>query len=743
MVMDPSIGGFYGSTSKFRQITSVSMDRHLSNGLRDENPHSQQDFADFLFQSPDPNPFNLAPSPSVTPEVESPEDYDFSDVVLKYISQMLMEEDMDEKNCMFQESSALQAAEKSFYDVIGEKYPPSPDHNASAYLNQNHGCPAETINGDYNSSSTMIDPVLYNSITSVTEENSTHFPVGSLYDVSHSTQLSHTSSSSSPSGASDGWVDSPVSTLKVPDVLSDDQSILQFKKGFEEGIKFLANGLSVGLEKNVSSRQESTEVVKSEKKAEPNYSPDGLRGRKNPHPEDADIDGGRSNKQSAVYSETTLRSEMFDMVLLCTHGHGETVLREVLHNGGKKNVQQNVNSKGSNGGKGRGKKQGGKRDLVDLRILLTLCAQAISTNDQRNASELLKQIRQHSSPAGDGLQRMAHYFANGLEARLAGTGTQIYTAFITKPTKAADVLKAYHLLLGACPFKKISNFFANRSIMDAAEKATRLHIIDFGIMYGFQWPCLIQRLSCRPGGPPKLKITGIDFPQPGFRPAERVEETGQRLRNYAESFKVPFEFNAIAQKWETIHIEDLNLDSDEVLVVNCLYRFRNLLDETVVVESPRNKVLNLIKEMKPDLFINGIVNGAYCAPFFITRFREALFHFSSLFDILETIVPREIPERLLLEKVIYGREAMNVIACEGSERLERPETYKQWQVRISRAGFRQLPLNPAIVKKARDWVDSSYHEDFVLDEDGRWFLQGWKGLWALQGQMNDSGTPMI
>ncbi|KAK6933164.1 Transcription factor GRAS [Dillenia turbinata] len=719
--MDPNMGGFYGSASKFSQTTSVSMDQQLSNGLVYEDPFSQQDFKDFHFQPPDPNPRNLAPLPSVASEDESPEDYDFSDVVLNYISQMLMEEDMDEKNCMFQESSALQAAEKSLYEVIGEKYPPSPDYNAYAYLNQSHGFPVETINGDYFSGSNMIDPVLS---YDVTEEKSTHF-LGSSLDTTP--QLSHTSSSSSCGSASDGCVDSPVSTLRVPDVLSENQSILQFKKGFEEGIKFLPDALSIGLEKNVSSHQESREVVKAEKKAEHDYSPDGLRGRKNPHPEDVDVDGGRSNKQPAVYRETTLRSEMFDMVLLCTHEHGDSVLRKVLHNGGNKNGQQNAHSKGSNGGRGRGKKQGGKTDLVDLRTLLAQCAQAVSANDQRNASELLKQIRQHSSPTGDGLQRMAHYFADGLEARLAGTGTQIYTAFITRPTNAADVLKAHHLLLGACPFRKISNFFANRSIMDVAEKATRLHIVDFGIMYGFQWPCLIQRLSCRPGGPPKLKITGIDFPQPGFRPAERVEETGRRLRNYAESFKVPFEFNAIAQKWETINIEDLNFDSNEVLVVNCLFRFRNLLDETVVVESPRNKVLNLIKEMKPDLFINGIVNGAYSAPFFITRFREALFHFSSLFDMLETIVPREITERLLLEKEIFGREAMNVIACEGSERLERPETYKQWQVRILRAGFRPLPLNPGIVKKARDWVDSSYHKDFVLDEDGRWFLQGWKG----------------
>ncbi|KAK3232138.1 hypothetical protein Dsin_004019 [Dipteronia sinensis] len=418
---------------------------------------------------------------------------------------------------------------------------------------------------------------------------------------------------------------------------------------------------------------------------------------------------------------------MFDMVLL-NCGQSESALREALQNETSKNANQNKQSKGSNySGKARGRKRGGKKDVVDLRNLLTLCAQAVSANDQRNANALLTKIRLHSSLTGDGMQRMAQCFADGLEARLAGSGTQIYTSLITQRTSAGNFLKAHHLFLAACPFKKLSNFFSNKTIMNLSEKATTLHIVDFGIMYGFQWPCLIQRLSSRPGGPPKLRITGIDLPRPGFRPSERVEETGIRLAKYAATFKVPFEFNAIAQKWDTIQIEDLKIESDEVLVVNCLYRFRYMLDETVVVDSPRNIVLNLIRKMNPDVFIQGIVNGAHNAPFFISRFREALFFYSTLFDMLETNVPRETPERMLIEREIFAREAMNVIACEGAERIERPETYKQWQVRNTRAGFTQFPLNDEIMKMAKERVHTCYHKDFIINEDSRWLLQGWKG----------------
>lgn len=197
--------------------------------------------------------------------------------------------------------------------------------------------------------------------------------------------------------------------------------------------------------------------------------------------------------------------------------------------------------------------------------------------------------------------------------------------------------------------------------------------------------------------------------------------------DYAQSFKVPFEYNAIAKKWDSIKLDDLKIDKDEFLVVNCLYRAENLHDETVLVESSRTIVLNLIRQISPDYFIHGIVNGAYSAPFFVTRFREAMFHFTALFDVLETNVPRENPERILIEREIFGKEAMNVIACEGWERVERPETYKQWQLRILRAGLQQIPFEREIVTRAMDKVRSRYHKDFVIAEDSHWLLQGWKG----------------
>lgn len=719
MTMDPRLQGLSDSRSE-NQVGNQSVPFL-------QNQRFENVFFDYLQSDQLPN--NTPSSSTVTFEEHSPEDFDFSDAVLSYISQILMEEDMEDKTCMLQDSLDLQAAEKSFYEALGEKYPPSPAQNSNL-VNGSHRGVGRNFPGNHSD-----HPSTNNGDNSLFQ-NPNKFPL-QLIQGNGISQSSYSSSNSVVSSV-EGPVDSPSSILQVPDLNSENQSIWQFKRGVEEARKFLPseNGLFANLGVTNLSPEEAKagtndKSVKVDKDGGENF-PRGSKGKKQPHrgEGEGDVEEKRSSKQAAVYTEPMLRSTMFDLVLLCTEGEGKNhfmARREALQTKIGKLPMPNGQSRPSNNGKGRGKKQNWRKEVVDLRTLLVLCAQAVAADDHKSAQELLKQIRQHSNSFGDGNQRLAHIFADGLDARLAGTGSQIYKGLVSKKRSAADLLKAYHLYLAACPFRKISNFTTNVTIRTSSANSMRVHVIDFGILYGFQWPTFIQRLSIRPGGPPRLRITGIDFPQPGFRPAERVEETGRRLADYAKAFNVPFEYVAIAKKWETIQLEELKIDRDEFLVVNCLYRSKNLLDESVSVDSQRNVFLSLVRKINPDIFIHGIINGAFNAPFFVTRFREALFHYSSLFDMLETIVPREDWERMLIEKEIFGREALNVIACEGCERVERPETYKQWQARILRAGFTQVPFSRDMVERAINKVTSSYHKDFLIDEDSKWLLQGWKG----------------
>ncbi|KAK3442110.1 hypothetical protein EUGRSUZ_B02345 [Eucalyptus grandis] len=651
-----------------------------------------------------PRAYSLSPS----------EDTDSWDPVLKYVSQMLMEENMEEQPWEFADQVALQNAEKSLYDALGQQHSEVSDQSPSQ-LDLSHYIESPTSSvsgsssarGNHDATSVTVsscDSADANILYTI-EEHSQAVQENSDLDfqsnVDSSSQLLSNSSSSITN--SDDWSEESLHEFLVKSIFSDSESMIQFKKGLEEASKFLPTNSQLGINPEDSKlpleRKKATPRTCINKEINMRRSSDGSKGLKNHERDEDAFEEGRANKQTALYTEDSELSDLFD-------------------------------KRGSNRGRGRGKKQGSK-NIVDLRTLLILCAQAISTSDFRTANELLKQIREYSSPSGDGSQRLAHYFANGLEARLVGSNSRtqdFYSTVVARRTSAADVLKVLHLHISTCPFKKLSIFFANYMILKIAEKATTLHVIDFGIRFGFQWPVLIQKLSSRSEGRCKLRITGIELPQAGLRPAERIEETGRRLKKYCERFSVPFEFNFIASRnWESIKLADLKIRSNETVAVNSLDRFQNLFDETVEDNNPRDAVLNLIREIKPDIFVHAISNGSYNAPFFVTRFREVLFHLSAIYDMFDATLDADCEESLVFERELYGREIMNVIACEGLERVERPETYKPWQVRIMRAGFKALPLDQELMKLFRGMMKESYHKDFALDEDGNWMLQGWRG----------------
>ncbi|KAK3442115.1 scarecrow-like protein 14 [Eucalyptus grandis] len=758
MFMDPQYAGYSGPFSgfNFHDQTLAPFSNpyeELANHLLLDDPESDLSVHFPSFAS-DPEPCNSAVSPSFSVDGDFLSDYgDTSDPTLKYINQMLMEEDIDDKPCMFHDPLALQAAEKSLYDALCPKdrpsqnqsplYMDSPDDNCSG--SSNGYCGSSTITSSTASGGNSVDfPGTGDYCESRPSIFQPHIPENFVFQATAipSRQSGHEFRKNVITKAK-GMLGSgsAMGEFMLPNLFADSNSMLFFQKGFEEASRFIPKGnpLSIDTEKRmphlVSKRETARAAVKAEN-SEPELSYlYEIKGNKKHEREDAEFEYQRSTKQPAVCVEENELADIFDRVLLCAPTGNKpdskspgSRFEDASNNGASQNVQKNLQSPALSAEQLCVKKpMSDKKEVVDLRNLLCSCAQAVAVEDRKNANQYLKQIRQHSSPFGDGSQRLAHSFAEALKARMDCTGAQVYTELGSKRKSATEMLKAYRAYLSVFPFQRFAIIYSNHMILSISEKATKLHIIDFGILYGFQWPALIHCLARRPGGPPKLRITGIELPQSGFRPAERVQETGRRLAKYCERFKVPFEYNAIAQKWETIRIEDLKISKDEVVAVNCLFRFKNLLDETVIINSPRDQVLKLVHRIRPRIFVHSILNGSFNACFFVSRFREVLFHYSALFDAFDAKLPREHPMRLVFEREFFSREALNVIACEGTERVERPETYKQWQIRNTRAGFKPLPLDPVIMKKLKSKLKEGYLDDFVVDKDGQWMLQGWKG----------------
>lgn len=53
------------------------------------------------------------------------------------------------------------------------------------------------------------------------------------------------------------------------------------------------------------------------------------------------------------------------------------------------------------------------------------------------------------------------------------------------------------------------------------------------------------------------------------------------------------------------------------------------------------------------------------------RFREVYDYYYALFDSLDATLPRESPDRMNVERQCLAREIVNILACEGPDRVER------------------------------------------------------------------------
>ncbi|KAI5062235.1 hypothetical protein GOP47_0022774 [Adiantum capillus-veneris] len=291
-----------------------------------------------------------------------------------------------------------------------------------------------------------------------------------------------------------------------------------------------------------------------------------------------------------------------------------------------------------------------KEDVyVDLNHLLLRCANAIGLNDSKTAMDALLKVKQHASPDGDGAQRMAYYFVDALEARLAGTGWQVYLGQMRQQRASPkEILKASWMYMLNSPFAKAFRFFVNQMILGVAKEASVLHIMEYQFT-GFQYPSLFKALAERPGGPPQVRLIAGNAPHYSMTSSQmetlhnRLEQTGRQLTVCAATFGVPFHFTA----W---------------LGTTGAFKMKDYVDPN---------------------------RASYSTPFFSRRFREALYHFESQYDILDTFIERDSEDRQVFEREILGRAVLNLVACEETHVVEKVEKYNQCYASVRRVGLEQ------------------------------------------------------
>ncbi|PRQ31578.1 putative transcription factor GRAS family [Rosa chinensis] len=361
----------------------------------------------------------------------------------------------------------------------------------------------------------------------------------------------------------------------------------------------------------------------------------------------------------------------------------------------------------------------------NLRQLLIACAEALSDNNMDGFEKLIEKARGAVSISGEPIQRLGAYMVEGLVARKEASGSNIYRALRCREPESDDLLSYMHILYEICPYLKFGYMAANGAIADACRNEDRIHIIDFQIAQGTQWVTLLQALAARPSGAPHVRITGIDDPVSKYARGDGLEAVGRRLKAISEKFNIPVEFHGVPVFAPDVTPDMLDVRPGEALAVNFPLQLHHTPDESVDVNNPRDGLLRIVKSLSPKVTTLVEQESNTNTTPFLNRFIETLDYYLAMFESIDVTLPRNSKERINVEQHCLARDIVNVIACEGKERVERHELFGKWKSRLTMAGFRQYPLSSYVNSVIRSLL-RCYSEHYKLEEKDGAMLLGWK-----------------
>lgn len=396
--------------------------------------------------------------------------------------------------------------------------------------------------------------------------------------------------------------------------------------------------------------------------------------------------------------------------------------------------------------------------------LLVACANQVAAGSIENANIGLEHISYLASPDGDTMQRIAAYFTEALANRMLKGWPGLHKALnSTKISSVSEEILVQRLFFELCPVLRLSYVITNLAIIEAMEGEKMVHIIDLHSSEPAQWIDLLQALSARPEGPPHLRITGI------HEQKEVLELMAHQLNQEAEKLDIGFQFNPIVSKLENLDIESLRVKTGEALAISSVLQLHSLLafddgmlrrnspsaskslnpihlqmnpltygdflEKDVNFYSQRpdsasssspvsfassakmGSFLNALRGLSPKLMVVTEQESNHNTQSLMERVTEALNFYAALFDCLESTVSRASMERQKVEKMLFGEQIKNIIACEGLERKERHEKLEKWIPRLELAGFGRVPLSYHAMLQATRLLQSYGYDGYKIKEE--------------------------
>ncbi|KAK1647293.1 hypothetical protein QYE76_065098 [Lolium multiflorum] len=368
-----------------------------------------------------------------------------------------------------------------------------------------------------------------------------------------------------------------------------------------------------------------------------------------------------------------------------------------------------------------------QRDEEGLHLLTLLlqCAESVNSDDLDEAQRALLEIAELATPFGTSTQRVAAYFAEAMSARLVSSCLGLYAPLPNAASPAASrlvssrIAAAFQVFNGISPFVKFSHFTANQAIQEAFEREDRVHIVDLDIMQGLQWPGLFHILASRPGGPPRVRLTGLGASM------DALQATGKRLSDFAETLGLPFEFFPVAEKAGNLDPEKLGVDTRRREAVAVHWLHHSLYDVT----GNDSNTLHLIQRLAPKV-VTMVEQDLSHSGSFLARFVEAIHYYSALFDSLDASYGEDSSERHVVEQQLLAREIRNVLAVGGPARTG-DFKFGSWREKLAQSGFRAASLAGSAAAQASLLLGMFPSDGYTLVEENGTLKLGWKDLCLL------------
>lgn len=290
---------------------------------------------------------------------------------------------------------------------------------------------------------------------------------------------------------------------------------------------------------------------------------------------------------------------------------------------------------------------------LSLLHLLRAYGEAMENGNKELAKVIVKSINEKSNPLGTTVERVAY---NLFESR-DNHGEYL------RQESSKNFITAFKVFYQSLTCGRFAHFTANSAILESVpDDAATLHVIDFDIGEGIQWPSLIEALSRKQKA---LRLTSVKLEE---ECTWDFEETKKRLKDHAKQYglKVQIEEKSIEDlAGELMRMKKRGQGRDWV-VFNCMVGLPHMARR-----KPRSRVIEFLK-VANELLANfaGIVTlgdgeaeedlGTCCS--YSSYFNKLLRHYQALFESLERNFPVYLAEARIAMESLFLAPFMSPIA---------------------------------------------------------------------------------